>query len=129
TTHRSENSSMRAASDAELERLWHRLQPLVIDRMPLAESPPRGTRFGSSLVLIRVHWVRPEMVVEVTYAEWTPDGLLRHVVGIVSLTSGEQNESTASCAITRLQPHAAIGSPPRLGRSAASSARRDGVAS
>jgi ATP-dependent DNA ligase len=33
------------------------------------------------VVLSRVHWVRPEMVVEVSYAEWTPDGLLlRHVV-------------------------------------------------
>ena len=32
------------------------------------------------LVLSWVHWVRPEMVVEVSYAEWTPDGLLRHVV-------------------------------------------------
>ena len=42
--------------------------------------PPRGGRFGSPLVLSRVHWVRPEMVVEVSYAEWTPDGLLRHVV-------------------------------------------------
>jgi len=66
--------------EAELERLWQRLQPLVVDRMPLAEPPPRGTRFGSPLVLSRVHWVRPEMVVEVTYVEWTPDGLLRHVV-------------------------------------------------
>ena len=37
-------------------------------------------RFGSPLVLSRVHWVRPEMIVEVTYGEWTPDGLLRHVV-------------------------------------------------
>ena len=27
-----------------------------------------------------VHWVRPEMVVEVSYVEMTPDGLLRHVV-------------------------------------------------
>ena len=54
--------------------------PLVTDKMPLAEPPPRGTRFGSPLVLSRVHWVRPEMVVEVSYAEWTPDGLLRHVV-------------------------------------------------
>jgi ATP-dependent DNA ligase len=34
----------------------------------------------SALVLSRVHWVRPEMVVEVSFAEWTPDGLLRHVV-------------------------------------------------
>jgi ATP-dependent DNA ligase len=31
-------------------------------------------------VLSRVHWVRPEMVAEVSYVEWTPDGLLRHVV-------------------------------------------------
>jgi DNA ligase D-like protein (predicted ligase) len=65
---------------AELERLWQRLQPLVIEEMPLAEPPPRGTRFGSPLVLSRVHWVRPEMVVEVSYVERTPDGFLRHVV-------------------------------------------------
>jgi bifunctional non-homologous end joining protein LigD len=65
---------------AELERLWQRLEPLAIDKMPLSVPPPRGSRFGSCLVLSRVHWVRPEMVVEVSYAEWTPDGLLRHVV-------------------------------------------------
>jgi DNA ligase D-like protein (predicted ligase) len=65
---------------AELERLWQRLRPLAIDKMPLSVAPPRGSRFGSPLVLGRVHWVRPEIVVEVSYAEWTPDGLLRHVV-------------------------------------------------
>jgi ATP-dependent DNA ligase len=65
---------------AELERVWLRLLPLAVDKMPLAEPPPRGSRFGSLLVLSRVHWVRPEMVVEVSYVEWTPDGLLRHVV-------------------------------------------------
>jgi DNA ligase D-like protein (predicted ligase) len=65
---------------AELERLYGRLQPLVISKMPLSSPPPRGGRFGSPLVLSRVHWVRPEMVVEVSYIEWTPDGLLRHVV-------------------------------------------------
>jgi DNA ligase D-like protein (predicted ligase) len=66
-------------SVAELERVWNRLQPLAVDKMPLSEPPPRGGRFGSPLVLSRVHWVRPEMVVEVSFAEWTPDGLLRHV--------------------------------------------------
>jgi ATP-dependent DNA ligase len=66
--------------DAELERLWQRLQPLAVEKMPLAEPPPRGSRFGSPLVLSRLHWVRPEMVVEVSYVEWTPDGLLRQVV-------------------------------------------------
>jgi ATP-dependent DNA ligase len=65
---------------AELERLWHRLHPLVVPNMPLTVPPPRRSRFGSPLVLSRVHWVRPEMVVEVSYVEWTPDGLLRHVV-------------------------------------------------
>jgi bifunctional non-homologous end joining protein LigD len=25
-----------------------------------------------------VHWVRPELVAEVGFAEWTPDGKLRH---------------------------------------------------
>jgi ATP-dependent DNA ligase len=47
-------------ADAELERLWHRLQPLAAPKMPLAVPPPRGSRFGSPLVLSRVHWVRPE---------------------------------------------------------------------
>ena len=66
--------------DKELERLWRKLQLLRVDKMPLAEAPPRGSRFGSPLVLSRVHWVRPEIVVEVSYLTWTEDGLLRQVV-------------------------------------------------
>jgi DNA ligase D-like protein (predicted ligase) len=84
---------------AELERLWRRLEPLVIDKMPLAEAPPRGTRFGSPLVLSRVHWVHPEMVVEVSYVEWTPDGLLRHVVYL-----GEREDKLGS-GVRRSPPH------------------------
>ena len=38
-------------SDKELERLWRKLQPLAVDKMPLAEAPPRNRRFGSPLVL------------------------------------------------------------------------------
>ena len=67
-------------SVGELERLWHRLQPLRTDKMPLDVPPPRHSRFGSPLVLSRVHWVRPELVVEVTYLTWTLDNLLRQVV-------------------------------------------------
>jgi hypothetical protein len=43
--------------------------------------------------------------------------------GTVSLTCGEQNEPDAGCALTRLRPHLAIGSPPRRGISVASSGR------
>jgi hypothetical protein len=45
---------------AELERVWRRLRPLVIDRMPLSAPPPRNSRFGSPLVLSRIHWVCPQ---------------------------------------------------------------------
>lgn len=37
----------------------------------LAVPPPRDGRFGSPLKLSKVHWVRPEVVVEVTYLTWT----------------------------------------------------------
>jgi hypothetical protein len=58
---------------AELERLWRRLQPLAVREMPLEVPPPRTTRFGSPLVLSRVHWVRPELVAEVKYLTRTGD--------------------------------------------------------
>jgi bifunctional non-homologous end joining protein LigD len=45
---------------AELRDLHEALQPLAADKMPLDVTPPRGSRFGSPLVLSRVHWVRPE---------------------------------------------------------------------
>jgi hypothetical protein len=48
--------------------------------MPLEVSPPGSSRFGSTLVLSRLHWVRPELVVEVKYLAWTGDNLLRQVV-------------------------------------------------
>lgn len=64
----------------QLEDLLRRLRPLQTDKMPLDIAPPRSTRFGSPLVLSRVHSVRPELVVEVKYLTWTEDGLLRQVV-------------------------------------------------
>ncbi len=66
-------------SEEELERVWGRLQPLVSSTMPLDVPPPRASRFGSPLELSRVHWVRPELVVEVNYLTWTLDNLLRQV--------------------------------------------------
>jgi bifunctional non-homologous end joining protein LigD len=65
---------------AELRRLWRKLQPLATDNMPLEVPPPRSSRFGSPLVLSRVHWVRPELVAEVKFLTWTEDNLLRQVV-------------------------------------------------
>jgi len=53
---------------------------LALASMPLDVAPPRGSRFGSPLVLSRVHWARPELVAEVKFLAWTEDNLLRQVV-------------------------------------------------
>ena len=54
-------------NDQELKRLAGVLAPLQVPKMPLAAPPPRENRFGSPLKLSKVHWVHPEVVVEVTY--------------------------------------------------------------
>jgi DNA ligase D-like protein (predicted ligase) len=86
--------------EAELERLWRILQPLAISKMPLEVPPPRTSRFGSPLVLSRVHWVRPELVAEVKYLTWTDDNLLRQVV-YVGL-----REDKPAAEVRRPVPHA-----------------------
>jgi bifunctional non-homologous end joining protein LigD len=64
---------------ADLRRL---LDPLARASTPLSAPPPPKTRFGSPLVLSRVHWVEPQLVAEITYLTWTGDGLLRDTVYI-----------------------------------------------
>jgi bifunctional non-homologous end joining protein LigD len=86
----------------ELKRLAQVLAPLHVKRMPLAEAPPRDSRFGSPLQLSRVHWIRPELVVEVTYLTWTEDNLLRQV------SYQGQREDKPARQVVRSIPH-----PPR----------------
>ncbi len=58
---------------AELLRMERLLRPLAVDACPFTPEPPPLYVRGS-------HWVRPEVVVEVAYGEWTDDGRLRHPV-------------------------------------------------
>jgi bifunctional non-homologous end joining protein LigD len=55
----------------ELTRLMKVLKPLETSESPFAEKPPTNTR---------PHWVKPELVVQVRFTEWTADGVLRHPV-------------------------------------------------
>ena len=71
-------------SQRTLALLDRRLKPLVIRAMTLAAPLPKETRFDGKLALSRVHWVRPELVAEVTYLSWAEDGLLRHTVFVAS---------------------------------------------
>jgi bifunctional non-homologous end joining protein LigD len=63
-----------------LAMLHQRLEPLATSKMPLSAPPPRRSRFGGPLALSKVHWVRPELVAEITYLGWTDEPLLRHTV-------------------------------------------------
>jgi bifunctional non-homologous end joining protein LigD len=58
-------------SERELDRLMRLLLPLGRDTSPFDPLPPRDHRRDAT-------WVEPELVVQVAYGEWTPDGLLRH---------------------------------------------------
>ena len=65
-----------------LADLRRRLDPIArkTKTSPLSVPPPRKTRFGSPLILSRVHWVEPKIVAEITYLTWTADNLLLHTI-------------------------------------------------
>jgi bifunctional non-homologous end joining protein LigD len=60
-------------TSAELDRMATRLAPLASRACPFDPPPPPLHRRGA-------HWVRPEVVVEIAYGEWTNEGRLRHPV-------------------------------------------------
>jgi bifunctional non-homologous end joining protein LigD len=57
--------------DETLRDLRRQLDALVQTR-PAFGNPPRGAEAR------RAHWVKPELVAEVAFTEWTEDGTLRH---------------------------------------------------
>jgi bifunctional non-homologous end joining protein LigD len=56
-------------SDAELGRVWKALQTLKTKTSPFAVTPRTNER---------AHWVKPKLVAEVKFTEWTADAKLRH---------------------------------------------------
>ena len=58
-------------NQAELARVWKLLKAREIDQSPFAE------RIKSNEP---AHWVRPDLVAQVRFTEWTDDNKLRHPV-------------------------------------------------
>jgi bifunctional non-homologous end joining protein LigD len=56
-------------TDAELGRVWKELRALETKASPFASTPKTNER---------PHWVRPSLVAEVKFTEWTADRKLRH---------------------------------------------------
>jgi len=47
-------------------------------RFDATEQPTPPFTKGTGLPRVRAHWVRAEVVVQVSFIEWTPHGKLRH---------------------------------------------------
>ena len=58
-------------TDDALQRLRAQLEPLVQKRCPFSALPTDARK---------VHWLKPTLVAEVAFAEWTQDGHIRHSV-------------------------------------------------
>jgi bifunctional non-homologous end joining protein LigD len=58
--------------DAELHRLGTLFEGLASDECPFDPPPPRAE------ILRGPRWVRPELIAELEFGEWTGDGRLRH---------------------------------------------------
>jgi bifunctional non-homologous end joining protein LigD len=58
-------------NDRTLRELRARMNKLEIDK-PAFKNPPRGAEARRS------HWLKPQLVGEVAFTEWTREGILRH---------------------------------------------------
>jgi bifunctional non-homologous end joining protein LigD len=82
-----------------LDELWKRIEPLTISHNPFAkaENIPRGTV-----------WVKPELVAQVKFANWTGDDKLRAPVFL------GLRDDTSPAQVVREEASASIDPPPAL---------------
>ncbi len=73
--------------DAELRRFAVLLADRAVPRCPFDPLPPAKYRREG-------RWVEPDLVVEVRFAEWTPDGILRHPAYLGQRTDKPATEVT-----------------------------------
>ncbi|MGA6097395.1 DNA ligase D [Stutzerimonas marianensis] len=78
-------------NQATLKSLHAKLEPLKVDKHPLDKAPPAADVRGA-------HWLKPELMCEVAYAEMTRQGVVRH-----SVFHGLRNDKPAE-AITHERP-------------------------
>ena len=63
--------------------LFRQLQPLKHERCPFSDLPTGKSRWGSGVTADEMHemtWVKPQLVCQVRFVEWTSEGRLRHAV-------------------------------------------------
>ena len=71
-------------TDAQLSLLMRQMEPGACKKCPFDPPPEqRRGRYGqgfTAATLKECHWIKPCLVVQVKFTEWTTDGRLRHPV-------------------------------------------------
>ena len=62
------------------QEVWRKLKGLEADVCPFANLPEKKrTQWALTKEEMKnCRWLRPELVAQIEFAEWTPDGHLRH---------------------------------------------------
>ena len=106
-------------NDAELGRVWKKLQALKTRHSPFITTPRTNER---------PHWVKPDLVAEVKFTEWTADGKLRHptYLGLRDdvVASSVRKEPDGQAPRTRSPMTPATKLPPKVAKPPTVSARR-----
>ncbi len=89
----------------ELEKVMAKLRALATDVCPFNEEPPTNED---------AHWVKPELVAQVRFTEWTDDGNLRHPVYL-----GLRDDKRAADVVREEQPAGGAGRAGKAGRAGA----------
>lgn len=85
--------------DASLAALKAKLAALDTEKMPLPERP-KG---------VKAHWVKPKLVAEVSFGEWTSDGRIRHPVFQGLRTDKDPDAITREAALNEAPVDASAG--------------------
>lgn len=93
-------------NDRSLSEIYHKLEPLITAKSPFANKLARTTR--------KITWVKPELVAQIKFLEFTRDGILRAPVFLGLRTDKRPTECVREIAehteeaITEPSPTAAV---------------------
>lgn len=90
-------------SETTLKQLFEQMQPLQRDASPLVKKLTAAQSRG-------VHWIEPQLICEVEFAQWTCEGIIRHAV-FVGLRSDKSINQ-----VSHERPSRAAAEPARTGK-------------
>ena len=96
--------------------IFKALKPHHVDDCPFVDLPnPKSSRWGGGVTadeMREMQWVRPELVAQIRFVEWTAEGRLRHAAFL-----GLRSDKSAREVRRRTRPFVTVSVRPRSGPS------------